>query len=594
MIRTKSLKEKKRKAREVTEVWMNTPITFPQVSAEDVSNEPIIIEAEVEGYVVRRVYVDERASVEVMFKHCFKNLSPAIKARLSKTWTDMVGFAREVTKPLGKIKLEDRTKNVASYTIYHSFNDELPTPKGIATSVTRSVIISECIRLEKKQVIEEESMEKEKEVETDTKEVSMKEEVLVNPTFPDQLVIIGRGLSEASKSQLKVLPKNKIEIFAWEPPDMTGVPWRIIKHTLNINPFIKPMCQKQRILVPEKSDTVARETPEVVPERDDTERWTLLTNEASSLKGSGAGLVLISSSGVEYTYALHLTFKADVLSKLASVALNHLTKEILVEVLNERSIDAKEINVVVEEEGDNWMTPIMHLKGSGAGLVLISSSGVEYTYALHLTFVSTNNEAEYEALLLGLRIARNMKIQNLEAKVDCKLVISQINGSYVVRIDNMIKYLAKAKECISCFKSFSIKNILRNLNQKADVLSKLASVALNHLTKEILVEADRRVKIMIVAIDYFTKWIEAKPLARITGKEYYNKKVRLTSFKPREFVFQRNEASKVEDQVKLAPNWEGPYRITEAYQSGSYKLQTIEDKEVPRTWHAINLCKCYL
>nr|GEW78531.1 reverse transcriptase domain-containing protein [Tanacetum cinerariifolium] len=57
--------------------------------------------------------------------------------------------------------------------------------------------------------------------------------------------------------------------------------------------------------------------------------------------------------------------KADVLSKLASVALNHLTKEILVEVLNERSIDAKEINVVVEEEGDTWMTPIMQCLEKG-------------------------------------------------------------------------------------------------------------------------------------------------------------------------------------------------------------------------------------
>ncbi|GKC77897.1 reverse transcriptase domain-containing protein, partial [Tanacetum coccineum] len=49
------------------------------------------------------------------------------------------------------------------------------------------------------------------------------------------------------------------------------------------------------------------------------------------------------------------------------------------------------------------------LKGFGAGLVLIGPSSVEYTYALYLTFVSTNNEAKYEELLAGLRIARKMK-----------------------------------------------------------------------------------------------------------------------------------------------------------------------------------------
>ncbi|GJS00615.1 reverse transcriptase domain-containing protein [Tanacetum coccineum] len=51
--------------------------------------------------------------------------------------------------------------------------------------------------------------------------------------------------------------------------------------------------------------------------------------------------------------------KADVLSKLASVAFNCPIKEILVEVLENPSTEMKEINAVVEEEGDNWITPII-------------------------------------------------------------------------------------------------------------------------------------------------------------------------------------------------------------------------------------------
>ncbi|GJX28566.1 reverse transcriptase domain-containing protein [Tanacetum coccineum] len=128
------------------------------------------------------------------------------------------------------------------------------------------------------------------------------------------------------------------------------------------------------------------------------------------------------------------------------------------------------------------------VKGSGVGLVLIGPSGVEHTYSLRLTFDSTNNEAEYEALLAGLRIEKKMNIQRVEAKVDSKLVASQINGSYIANNDSMVKYLAKAKEYIAYFKYFSMKNIPRNQNQKANVLSKLASVAFNHLTKEVLVE----------------------------------------------------------------------------------------------------------
>ncbi|GJT29856.1 retrotransposon protein, putative, ty1-copia subclass [Tanacetum coccineum] len=51
--------------------------------------------------------------------------------------------------------------------------------------------------------------------------------------------------------------------------------------------------------------------------------------------------------------------KADVLSKLTSIAFNHLTKEVLVEVMNAKSVDAQEISTIVEEEEDNGMTPII-------------------------------------------------------------------------------------------------------------------------------------------------------------------------------------------------------------------------------------------
>ncbi|GJZ04069.1 reverse transcriptase domain-containing protein [Tanacetum coccineum] len=106
VISVNSVKEKKRKVKEATESWMNIPISFPAISSEDIFEEPLIVEAEVEGYLVRRVHVDEGSSVEVMFEHCFEKLNPKIKARLRETQPDLVGFAGEVSKPLGKIELE--------------------------------------------------------------------------------------------------------------------------------------------------------------------------------------------------------------------------------------------------------------------------------------------------------------------------------------------------------------------------------------------------------------------------------------------------------------------------------------------------------
>ncbi|GJY58567.1 reverse transcriptase domain-containing protein [Tanacetum coccineum] len=100
----------------------------------------------------------------------------------------------------------------------------------------------------------------------------------------------------------------------------------------------------------------------------------------------------------------------------------------------------------------------------------------------------TNNKAEYEALLVGLRMARKIKVRNIDVKVDSKLVASQINGSYMASNTIMIKYLATTKECITEFETFDIQNIPKNLNQKSDILSKLATYAFDHLTKKVLVE----------------------------------------------------------------------------------------------------------
>nr|GEV74802.1 reverse transcriptase domain-containing protein [Tanacetum cinerariifolium] len=89
------------------------------------------------------------------------------------------------------------------------------------------------------------------------------------------------------------------------------------------------------------------------------------------------------------------------------------------------------------------------VKGFSAGLVLISPTNTEYTYALRLNFESTNNQAEYEALLAGLRIAKKMGVQSMSVNVDSKLVVSQINDNYRACKENMIRYLYKAKEYIN-------------------------------------------------------------------------------------------------------------------------------------------------
>ncbi|GJR05435.1 reverse transcriptase domain-containing protein [Tanacetum coccineum] len=113
--------------------------------------------------------------------------------------------------------------------------------------------------------------------------------------------------------------------------------------------------------------------------------------------------------------------------------------------------------------------------GSGAGLILTNPEGAEFTYAMRFRFDATNNEAEYEALIAGLRIAEKMGIKNLQANVDSKLVANQVNGSYIAK-ESGIKM------------EFSIKQIPRSKNKKADALSKIASTSFAHLNKQVLLK----------------------------------------------------------------------------------------------------------
>ncbi|GJY68356.1 reverse transcriptase domain-containing protein [Tanacetum coccineum] len=86
--------------------------------------------------------------------------------------------------------------------------------------------------------------------------------------------------------------------------------------------------------------------------------------------------------------------------------------------------------------------------GSGAGLILTSPEGVEFTYALRFQFTASNNEAEYEALIASLQIAAQMGVRNVHVSVDSKLVANQVLGTYVAKEENMIKYLEKVKSLV--------------------------------------------------------------------------------------------------------------------------------------------------
>ena len=87
-------------------------------------------------------------------------------------------------------------------------------------------------------------------------------------------------------------------------------------------------------------------------------------------------------------------------------------------------------------------------QGSGAGLILTSPEGIDIEYALRFGFRTSNNEAEYEAVIAGLNLAHSLEVDQLEVYNDSQLVVRQIEDTYEVKSERMILHLQKVRDLL--------------------------------------------------------------------------------------------------------------------------------------------------
>jgi len=87
---------------------------------------------------------------------------------------------------------------------------------------------------------------------------------------------------------------------------------------------------------------------------------------------------------------------------------------------------------------------------------------------------ATNNEAEYHALIEGLKAATEWKPDRLEVYLDSKLVVEQINGTYRVKKPELMPLHRRAKELLGGFDEVVIAHVERERNRGADALANRA------------------------------------------------------------------------------------------------------------------------
>ncbi|XP_062119250.1 uncharacterized protein LOC133833000 [Humulus lupulus] len=114
-------------------------------------------------------------------------------------------------------------------------------------------------------------------------------------------------------------------------------------------------------------------------------------------------------------------------------------------------------------------------QGAGIGIILEAPSGLKIEEAIRLEQFATNNEAEYEALIYGLELARDIRIRRLKVKRDSKLMIEKVVGNFDTKAPHLTSLLKKVFELKEQFHQFELVQVLREQNQKADALAKIAS-----------------------------------------------------------------------------------------------------------------------
>ena len=161
------------------------------------------------------------------------------------------------------------------------------------------------------------------------------------------------------------------------------------------------------------------------------------------------------------------------------------------ELESTENMDEKLVGTISQYRLPAWEVYVdwaLNQKGLGIGLVLISPEKVIIEKYLRLDFLTTNNEAEYETLVIGMAMVQRMGGKLVKVFSDSRLVVGKVKGELEAKDERMQGYLSQVKFLWSKFDSFDLLHIPRNGNAHADSLVMLATSSTQDLPRVILVE----------------------------------------------------------------------------------------------------------
>ena len=136
----------------------------------------------------------------------------------------------------------------------------------------------------------------------------------------------------------------------------------------------------------------------------------------------------------------HTSIKGQVLVNLVA----KFTETPLEEKIKEQNMDEKLVGAIPLQEPLSWKVYVdgaANHRGSRVGLVMISPERITIEKSLRLGFSTSNNEAEYETLLVGMTMVQKMGGKAMEVFFDSILVVGQVQGELEARDPRMQEYL---------------------------------------------------------------------------------------------------------------------------------------------------------
>jgi len=107
--------------------------------------------------------------------------------------------------------------------------------------------------------------------------------------------------------------------------------------------------------------------------------------------------------------------------------------------------------------------------------------------SLDFTFKTSNNQAEYEVILVGLSLAREVGVKSLTCKTDSKLTVGHLNDEFHIKDSTLLQYYHLVWKVVqSAFEQVRIQHIPRSKNVRADIVSNLANAKLKSHHRSLL------------------------------------------------------------------------------------------------------------